>query len=90
VLFIVALLKIRKFSKIYGQSNMLDSGMTLRYMGTFGLFLLALVISLAVTDFLYFLPNNNDNVFVYSSFIIVEGCNFTSQVLLAFLLLKLA
>jgi len=89
VFLIVALLKIRKFLKNTGQSNMLDSSMTLRYVATFGFFLTALLISTAVTDFFYFAPGNYYEIVVYSSYIFVEACNVASQALLAFLLLKL-
>ena len=89
VFLIVALLKIRKFLKNSGQSNMLDSGMTLRYVATFGLFLTALLISTVVMDLFYFAPGHYYDVVVYSSAIFVEVCNVASQALLAFLLLKL-
>jgi len=68
---------------------MLDLGMVCRYVATFGSFLLALLISLAVTDYFYFDHVNDYYLIVYSSYIIVEACNFASQSLLAFLLLSL-
>jgi hypothetical protein len=85
----VALIKIRNFLKDSGQSNMLDSGMTLRFIFTFGLFLLALLISTAVTDFNYITFHHNYRKVLFGSYIFVYTLSITSQVMLACILLKL-
>ncbi len=85
----MALLKIRKFLKDSGQSNMLDSGMTLRFILTFGLFLSALLISTAVTDFNYITTHHFYYKLLFGSYIFVETLSITSQAMLACILLKL-
>ena len=85
----MALMKIRNFLKDSGQSNMLDSGMTLRFILTFGFFLSALLISTAVTDFNYITTQHFYYKLLYGSYIFVETLSITSQVMLACILLKL-
>lgn len=85
----MALIKIRNFLKDSGQSNMLDSGMTLRFIFTFGLFLLALLISTAVTDFNYITFHHYYRKVLFGSYIFVYTLSITSQVMLACILLKL-
>jgi len=68
---------------------MLDSGMTLRFILTFGLFLLALLINDAVTDFNYITTHHFYKKLLFGSYIFIETLSFTSQAMLACILVKL-